>query len=122
MPDQENSFLEEGQEKDGQKLFENVNVINTEDLQFIKDKIIKEINYEGEHSLGRQKISIMAAIQAISKAENKLPREEIEKLAEDYKATINKAEEDIFHATQNLNVMINSLAIEKGNNGKLIPY
>ena len=54
--------------------------------------------------------------------ENKLPKEEIEKLAVDYKATIHKAEEDIFHATQNLNVMINSLAIEKGNNGKLIPY
>ena len=74
-------------------------------------KIIEEINDKGEQSLGRQKISIMAAIQAISN--EKLNREQIEKLAEDYMVTIKKAEQDVFHATQTLNnnVMIKSIKL-----------
>ena len=81
--------------------------IQEEGLKDTIVKIAKEINHEGEQSLGRQKISIMAAVQAISNGE--INREEIKKLAEDYMATINKAEQDVFHATQTLNFMINSI-------------
>ena len=61
-------------------------------------KITEEINLKGNQIIGRQKIDIMAAIQAISNA--KLTREQIENFAEDYMITIKKAEQDVFNATQ----------------------